>query len=119
MTLDGGAGFGNSGYGVVFEVDTGGNETVLHTFEGSDGANPDSVLLFDSRGNLYGTTDNGGSSETCEGGCGTIFELSPQDGGWSETVLYNFCSLDDCSLGFSSMRKKWSRDSKASIVGKP
>jgi hypothetical protein len=33
---------------------------VLHTFEGPDGANPDSVLLFDSRGNLYGTTDNGG-----------------------------------------------------------
>jgi uncharacterized repeat protein (TIGR03803 family) len=117
VTLDGGAGFGNSGYGVVFEVNTGGNETVLHTFEGSDGANPDSVLLFDSRGNLYGTTDNGGSSETCEGGCGTIFELSPQDGGWSETVLYNFCSLDDCSDGFLPARGPLVRDSAGNLYG--
>jgi uncharacterized repeat protein (TIGR03803 family) len=99
VTLDGGAGFGNSGYGVVFKIDTAGNETVLHTFEGSDGANPDSALLFDSQGNLYGTTDRGGSSNVCNGGCGTVFELSPQNGSWSETVLYSFCSLSDCADG--------------------
>jgi uncharacterized repeat protein (TIGR03803 family) len=117
VTLDGGAGFGDSGYGVVFKVDTNGSETVLHTFEGPDGANPDSVLLFDSRGNLYGTTDNGGSSETCDGGCGTIFELSPQDGGWTETVLYNFCALDDCTDGLLPSRGPLVRDSAGNLYG--
>jgi uncharacterized repeat protein (TIGR03803 family) len=53
VTATGGVGFCNSGFGVVFKLDTSGKQTVLHTFEGSersDGANPDSVLLFDSRG---------------------------------------------------------------------
>jgi uncharacterized repeat protein (TIGR03803 family) len=49
-----------SGYGTVFELDTANNLTVLHTFGGSDGASPDSILLFDSAGNLYGTTIYGG-----------------------------------------------------------
>jgi uncharacterized repeat protein (TIGR03803 family) len=64
VTLNGGGGVGSTcgdGYGIVFEVDTAGNETVLYRFGGSDGANPDSVLLFDSKGNLYGTTANGGN----------------------------------------------------------
>jgi uncharacterized repeat protein (TIGR03803 family) len=101
VAIQGGAAFCNSGYGVVFELDTTGALTVLHTFEGSDGAYPSSVLLFDSVGNLYGTTDGGGNSTQCGSqGCGTVFELSPQgDGEWSETVLYNFCALADCVDG--------------------
>src|SRR5579863_418097 len=63
VTFEGGAGFCNSGFGVVFKLDASGKQTVLHTFEGADGANPYSVLLLDSQGNLYGTTENGGSSE--------------------------------------------------------
>jgi uncharacterized repeat protein (TIGR03803 family) len=63
VTSLGGDGFCNSGHGVVFKVDTAGNETVLHTFGGSDGDDPDSVLLFDSKGNLYGTTGYGGNAE--------------------------------------------------------
>lgn len=117
VTLDGGAGFCNSGYGVVFEVDTDGNETVLHTFEGSDGANPDSVLLFDAQGNLYGTTENGGSSDVCDGGCGTVFELSPQNGGWSETVLYSFCSLSGCADGYRPGRGPLVRDAAGNLYG--
>jgi uncharacterized repeat protein (TIGR03803 family) len=100
VTMDGGAGFCNSGSGVVFKVDTGGKETVLHTFGGSDGANPDSVLLFDSQGDLYGTTANGGNGQCGGTGCGVVFELSPQSGGgWSEAVLYAFCSLSGCGDG--------------------
>jgi uncharacterized repeat protein (TIGR03803 family) len=56
--------------------------------------------LFDSQGNLYGTTANGGSGQCGGTGCGTVFELSPQSGGgWAETVLYAFCSLSNCADG--------------------
>jgi uncharacterized repeat protein (TIGR03803 family) len=102
VAFDGGvSGSCNNGYGLVFRIDTSGNETVLHTFSGgSDGANPDSVLLFDSKGNLYGTTENGGSGQCGGTGCGTVFELSPQSGGgWAETILYAFCSLSSCADG--------------------
>lgn len=101
VASEGGSGFCNSGVGVVFEVNPAGNETVLHIFGGGDGANPSSVLTFDSSGNLYGTTQNGGTSDQCGfSGCGTVFELSPvQGGGWSEQVLYSFCSLPQCTDG--------------------
>src|SRR5580704_9881066 len=92
---------GASGAGTVFKVDSSGSETLLYSFSGgSDGGDPDSVLLLDSQGNLYGTTANGGSSDVCDGGCGTVFELSPQSGGnWAETVVYSFCSLENCADG--------------------
>jgi len=117
VTLIGGAGFCNSGYGVVFMVDPSGNETVLHTFSGSDGANPISVLLFDKQGNLYGMTDNGGTSNACGGGCGTVFELSPSGGGWSETVLYSFCLQSGCADGKPPSRGPLVRDAKGNIYG--
>jgi len=99
VAASGGIAFGDSGYGVVFELEAGGTFSVLHTFaSGSDGANPDS-LVFDSKGNLFGTTAHGGGGE-CFLGCGTVFELSPQSGGgWSESVLYAFCSLSGCVDG--------------------
>jgi uncharacterized repeat protein (TIGR03803 family) len=101
VAFEGGSAFCDSGAGVVFKIDPSGNETVLHTFGGADGADPDSVLLLDSEGNLYGTTENGGTSNGCGfSGCGTVFELSPQGNGtWSETVLYSFCSLSECADG--------------------
>lgn len=99
VTATGGAGFCNGGFGVVYKLDTSGTQTVLHTFGGPDGANPSSLLLFDSKGNLYGTTSQGGSSEVCGGGCGTVFRLSPDNGSWAENVLYSFCSLEGCADG--------------------
>lgn len=57
-TLNGGL----SGLGTVFRVDLHGNETVLHSFSGSDGANPFTALFQDQLGNLYGTTSFGGTS---------------------------------------------------------
>ena len=101
VTQSGGLDFCDSGYGVVFKLDRSNNLTVLKTFNGEDGAVPDSVLLFDSQGNLYGTTAQGGSSPECgDTGCGTVFELSPNPNGtWTENVLYNFCSLENCTDG--------------------
>jgi len=79
---------------------------VLWSFGGApnDGALPAGNLIFDGKGNLYGTTRNGGSSAGAAYcypvGCGTVFELSPDsDGTWTETVLYNFCTLQNCTDG--------------------
>jgi uncharacterized repeat protein (TIGR03803 family) len=116
VTSGGGTG-GCDGFGVVFKVDTSGNETVLHTFGGGDGSGPDSVLLFDAQGNLYGTTALGGTSDVCDGGCGTVFELSPQNGSWWETVLYNFCSLSDCADGREPLRGPLVRDADGNLYG--
>jgi uncharacterized repeat protein (TIGR03803 family) len=58
----------------------------LHIFGGADGAHPTSGLVIDAAGNLYGTTYHGGTY-----GVGTVFELSPtQGGGWTEAVLHSF-----------------------------
>jgi uncharacterized repeat protein (TIGR03803 family) len=69
-------------------------ETVLHNFagNGSDGSAPYAGVIFDSAGNLYGTTYGGGVLD-CDGlsGCGTVFELKPNpDGTWSEALIYLF-----------------------------
>ena len=78
---------GTYGKGTVFELSPYGTETVLYNFgSGADGQNPYAGLIFDSSGNLYGTTVNGGAY-----GGGTAFELSPNGaGGWTETGLYSF-----------------------------
>jgi uncharacterized repeat protein (TIGR03803 family) len=107
------------GCGVVFRVDTAGNEAVLHTFEASDGANPTAPLLLDSAGNLYGTTQNGGNL-SCDGGlgCGVVFQLSPNsDGTWTETVLFTFCSQSNCADGMFPSIGDLVRDSSGSLYG--
>jgi uncharacterized repeat protein (TIGR03803 family) len=85
--------------GTVFELtpaaDGTWKEKVLHNFRnnGVDGTEPDGNLVFDTSGNLYGTTvDGGASGSACFGyGCGTVFELSPTaSGGWKEKILYSF-----------------------------
>jgi uncharacterized repeat protein (TIGR03803 family) len=102
------------GDGVVFKLDTTGSFSVLHTFRGSDGAIPASVLLLDSARNLYGTTAQGGSSMTCFNGCGTVFKVT-SDG--VETVLYSFCSLQNCIDGERPVDGPLLRDSKGNLYG--
>ena len=91
---------GSIGQGTVFELSpgTGGTwtETILHSFGATttDGEVPASGLIFDSAGNLYGTTEQGGANTAWaagSGGWGTVFELSPGTGGtWTEQVIYAF-----------------------------
>jgi uncharacterized repeat protein (TIGR03803 family) len=85
---------GTYNQGTVFKLTAGaGNqwaETILYSFSGTDtngdGAFPRAGLVQDKKGNLYGTTYSGGSTNN-----GAVFELSPNnDGSWSESILYSF-----------------------------
>ena len=89
-TVSGGA----YGFGIVFELISGANGTwsgkVLHHFTGTTGGGSLlGSLIFDSNGNLYGTTNSGGTY-----GFGTAFKLSPPSSGgaWTEQVLHPFGS---------------------------
>jgi uncharacterized repeat protein (TIGR03803 family) len=78
-TLGGGA----SGVGVVFKVDKSGHETVLYSFTGgNDGGSSYAGVVLDAKGNLYGTTDDGGASQF-----GVVFKV---DKSGHETVLHTF-----------------------------
>ena len=96
--------FGGGAYGIgtVFELtpNAGGawTETVIHSFSfnGTDGASPSSGLVFDSKGNLYGST------LSSPAGSGALFELSPgANGVWTEKILYSFTGIDG-SVPFSA-----------------
>ena len=96
-TAEGGTGCpgeGSVGCGTVFKLTPSGNETVLYSFAGgNDGDGPWSTLVRDGQGNFYGTTFfGGGSGCTGDGGCGTVFKVSP---GGTETVLYRFTGGTD------------------------
>jgi len=62
-------------------------ESIIHNF-GSDGAEPQSGLIFDANGNLYGTTSAGGMNY------GSAYELTPTQFGWSEQILHGFQDYD-------------------------
>jgi len=97
---------GTSGDGIVFKLDAANTETVLYTFSGTggDGADPGGGLVRDRAGNLYGTTNSGGSSYF-----GTVFKL---DASGTETILHSFAGTDGYlpELGLV-------RDSKGNLYG--
>jgi uncharacterized repeat protein (TIGR03803 family) len=87
-TSDGGTGdpkqcAGFNGCGTVFELlpsQSGGwSESVIHNFTGkeADGSFPDQAVIFDPKGNMYGTTDSIGAN-------GTVFQLVNDNGLWTE-----------------------------------
>jgi uncharacterized repeat protein (TIGR03803 family) len=99
-------------FGVVFRLSPNAHgqwtQTVLHNFTGGytgpDGTYPQTSLTFDSAGNLYGTTQGGGTY-----GCGTVYKLTPvTTGPWKESILHSFAcypsdgSNPDGSLIFDS-----------------
>jgi uncharacterized repeat protein (TIGR03803 family) len=80
---------GEFGYGGVYELSRSGSgwtETVLHSFQDNpdDGKFPAHNVILDSAGNLYGTTDEGGSYSE-----GTVFQLVPSGSGWTINILAN------------------------------
>ena len=93
-TLFGGTN-GLGGYGTVFRISPSGSYTTLYSFAGSpanDGSYPQAVLVQNSDSNFYGTTIEGGTSANCNGGCGTVFRISPSG---SYTTLYSFAGSPD------------------------
>ena len=95
-TFYGGTGPCSRHCGLIYELSPAGNgswtASVLYEFQGNhDGANPEYSLALDRAGNLYGVTYFGGGLGFCESsGCGTVFELTPDAGQWSESVLWRF-----------------------------
>ena len=90
------------GCGTVFKIDPTGKETILHSFlsTGGDGNEPFAGLRRDKKGNLYGTTSNGGVN--CENsGCGTVFKIDPTTE--TETVLYSFENAPDGAGPYSRL----------------
>src|SRR5271166_7207100 len=101
------------GCGGVYKLDPTGRLTVLYGFQGApDGANPVGTVL-DAKGNLYGTTQVGGSgtSQACSGGCGTVFKLATTG---KEKVLHSFAGPP--SDGFDPYARPIV-DSKGNIYG--
>jgi uncharacterized repeat protein (TIGR03803 family) len=99
---NGGINGAHHGGGAVFKLDSQGNETVLYSFcseqNCADGEYPDSGLVMDASGDLYGTTYYGGTTQGSTNGSGTVFEL---DTSGHQTVLHSFCSEPYCADGAS------------------
>src|SRR6516165_4956285 len=95
-------------------------ETVIYSFcslpNCSDGARPFNGRLFaDKHGALYSTTQFGGAA-----GQGTVFKLTPParfQTEWTETVLYSFCSLPNCSDGANPLGTTLIADNQGGFFG--
>jgi uncharacterized repeat protein (TIGR03803 family) len=86
---------GTNGGGTVFKITQGGTLTTLYSFcsqtNCTDGDGPYAGLVQAANGDLYGTTNGGGTS-----GLGTVFKITP---GGTLTTLYSFCSQSGCTDG--------------------
>jgi uncharacterized repeat protein (TIGR03803 family) len=96
-------GGGAFGGGAVFEVANNQGtwtESVIYSFTGgNDGSYPEfGAPIFDSAGNLYGTAAGGGPSNQ-----GVVYELTPSNGSWTESVLYSFTGGDDGGQPFAGL----------------
>ena len=82
----------NYGCGIVYQLSHsagGWTETVIYNFQGAnDGHSPAGTLIVDRAGNLYGTAQGGSSGD------GVVYELSPSNGAWTQTILHSFQGSD-------------------------
>jgi uncharacterized repeat protein (TIGR03803 family) len=94
----GGLNGGGTAFELIPQAAGGWGEVILHNFttRGSDGEYPDTGLIADSQGNLYGGTLRGGLAANCGGfGCGIVFELVRDAGGkWTEKILHDFSGVN-------------------------
>jgi uncharacterized repeat protein (TIGR03803 family) len=82
--------------GAIFSIDPGGQFTLMHSFDFTDGAEPWAGLLRASNGELYGATRIGGTNTCTEiygGGCGTVFKITVKG---EFTSLHSFDGTDGC-----------------------
>jgi hypothetical protein len=111
--LYGGAGGGTStnNAGVVYQVkEVSGvwQQTVIYDFTGGDDGGTPGPLIADSAGNLYGSAGSYGQYNW-----GLIYELSPSNGSWTQTVLYTFTGGSDGGSPFA----KLVRDHSGNLYG--
>jgi uncharacterized repeat protein (TIGR03803 family) len=95
---------GTEGSAIVYSLTPAKGQWNFHTLYNfcsaancSDGGYPEASVLVDPSGNLLGTTEYDGA-----GDAGTIYQLSNSGGTWTDTVLYTFCSADNCTDGNGS-----------------
>jgi uncharacterized repeat protein (TIGR03803 family) len=81
---------------------------VIHHFGEDDGEYPDTDVMADAAGNLYGTTVQGGDFNS-----GTVFKLTKTPAGWSESVLYSFTSGADGGQAYGGV----TLDAEGNIYG--
>ena len=92
--------------GTVFKIDASGNESILHSFVGGgDGTYPSSTLVLDPAGNLYGTTDAGGTYNL-----GTLFKI---DSNGNESILHTFGATNNGANPFVGLV----RDTSGNLYG--
>jgi uncharacterized repeat protein (TIGR03803 family) len=95
------------GCGTVYELAPSGSQfEVLYAFQGpsdnyADGVFPESGVIFDAAGNLYGTAARGGLGGY--NGHGVVYELTPATGAWSQSVLYSFTGGTDGSISVGGL----------------
>lgn len=90
-------------YGTVWELTPSGGDwskTILYSFNGppNDGRLPNSGVISDNAGNLYGTTAEGGNTDN-----GAVFQLTPSGSGWTENLLYSFQGGNDGDLVYAGL----------------
>lgn len=102
---------GSNNLGSAFSLTPSGGvwvEAVIYSFCAvggeacTDGKSPQSALLLDSSGDIFGTTVTGGGHNVGgdNEGAGVLYQLAPNgDGTWTQTVLHHFCSSNHCADG--------------------
>ena len=80
-------------------------ETILYDFYLSSAGlqNPWGGVIFDTAGNIYGATVNGGAGGCPGSGCGAVYKLTPTKAGWTASVLYSFTGHGDGSIPYCNL----------------